>query len=216
MGCWTKCIGGETAACKQCVADSCTPALKTCSGLTPPSLALSFGSQGGACTNDADQQVWTSKGEANFNSDMSDCGHSSLGNKGKATSCMKGKEGYSDGCAACFGDTISCTASKCWTKCIGGETAACKQCVADSCTPALKTCSGLTPPSFAIELGSTGGACTNDADQQVWTSKGEANFNSDMSACGHSSSGDANKATTCMMGKEGYSQTCAACFGATI
>merc|ERR1719498_665642 len=142
-----KCIGGETAACKQCVSDSCTPALKTCSGLTPPSAAIMLGSQGAACTNAADQQVWNSKGKTNFESDMSACGHSSLGNKDKATSCMKGKEGYSDGCASCFGDTISCTASKCWMKCIGGETAACKQCVSDSCTPSLKTCSGLTPPS---------------------------------------------------------------------
>merc|ERR1719223_1379782 len=122
-----------------------------------------LGSQGAACTNDADQQVWTSKGKTNFESDMSACGHASLGNKDKATSCMKGKEGYSDGCA----------------KCIGGETAACKKCVSDSCTPALKTCSGLTPPSAAIMLGSQGAACTNDADQQVWTSKGKTNFESD-------------------------------------
>jgi len=103
---------------------------------------------GGACTNAGDQQVWTSKGEANFKSDMSACGRSSMGNAGRATSCMKDKEGYSDACSTCFGNTIHCTASKCLSKCIGGETAACKQCVEDNCTPDLKACSGLSPPSM--------------------------------------------------------------------
>jgi len=104
----------------------------------------------GACTNAGDQQVWTSNGEANFKSDMSACGHSSMGSTGKATSCMKGKEGYSDACATCFGNTIHCTATKCLSKCIGGETAECKQCVDHNCTPDLKACSGLTPPSTSF------------------------------------------------------------------
>merc|ERR1711976_603777 len=162
------------AACKQCVADSCTPALQTCSGLTPPSVAVQLPADS-ACTNSADQQIWNSKGKSNFDADMNACGHSSLGNQDKATSCMKSKEGYSDGCAACFGATISCTASKCWTKCIGGETAACKQCVADSCTPALQTCSGLTPPSVAFQR-AAGSACTGTSDRQTWESKGSKAF----------------------------------------
>jgi len=142
--CWAKCIGGETAACTSCVDANCTPDLKACSGLTPPS-AVSVAD--GSCTNSGDQSIWTAKGKDNFHSDMNDCGHKSLGNEDKATQCMKGKEGYSDDCAGCFGATISCTAKKCWAKCIGGETAACTSCVDANCTPDLKACSGLTPPS---------------------------------------------------------------------
>merc|ERR1719428_271235 len=128
---------------------------------------------------------------------------------------MKSAEGYSQDCATCFGATISCTAKQCWTKCIGGESAACKQCVSEQCDPALQTCSGLTPPSTVTNV-IAAGACTNSADQQVWTSKGEANFDKDMSQCGHSSLGNQDKATECMKSAEGYSQDCATCFGATI
>merc|ERR1711988_67320 len=123
---------------------------------------------------------------------MNACGKSSFGAESKATACMKGKEGYSDGCASCFGATIHCTASKCLAKCMGGESAACKQCVADNCGPDLKTCSGLTPPSFSLQLPADT-ACTNSADQQIWNSKGKSNFAADMSACGHSSFGDETK-----------------------
>merc|ERR1712159_376055 len=220
--CPLKCMGGDTPACKQCVQANCSPAFNTCSGLTPPSqvsTAIDLVADAGACTNSADQQVWTSKGQANFEADMNACGHSSLGDQDKATICMVGKEGYSQTCAACFGATIACTAKDCLLKCMGGETDDCKQCVQENCSPAFNTCSGLTIPSevsTAIALVADAGACTNAADQQVWTSKGQANFKADMTACGHSSLGNQDKATSCMEGKEGYSQTCAACFGATI
>merc|ERR1719401_78414 len=132
------------------------------------------------------------------------CGHSSLGNKDRATKCMSGKEGYSSDCAGCFGDTISCTASKCWTKCIGGESQQCKQCVKDNCDAALSSCSGITDFPDNVDftwLAIADGKCTNAADQQIWESKGKAAFSADMSACGHSSLGNKDRATKCMSGK---------------
>merc|ERR1712100_206971 len=103
---------------------------------------------------------------------------------GKATSCMKSKESYSDGCASCFGALIHCTASKCMGKCMFGQSAACTECVKDNCESSATACSGITPPSLALYV-PAGGACTNAADQQVWTSKGKANFDADMNACGN-------------------------------
>ena len=100
-----------------------------------------------ACTNDADQKIWTATGEKNFESDLNDCGHSSMGDATKATACMVTKESYSEPCATCFGDLVGCTASKCISSCIFGHTAACAKCVDENCTPAFKTSSGLTPPS---------------------------------------------------------------------
>merc|ERR1712080_757686 len=109
------------------------------------------------------------------------CGKKCLGKASCVKDCMKSAEGYSDGCASCFGDTASCTASKCWSKCIGGDSPACDQCAKDNCDPALLSCSGLTPPTA---VAAAAGACTNDADQQVWTSNGKANFKADMNTCG--------------------------------
>jgi len=104
----------------------------------------------GACTNAADQQVWTSKGKANYHADLDFCAKASWGDAAKATSCIKNREGYSEGCAACFGDAVHCGATTCISKCIFGETAACKQCVTDNCAPAAKTCSGIDDPELAL------------------------------------------------------------------
>ena len=125
----------------------------SCSGITdfPPQVELSW-LAAGKCTNDEDHGVWESKGKAAFSSDMNACGHSSLGNKGLATKCMAGKEGYSSDCAGCFGDTISCTASKCLSKCIGGQSPACTQCVKDNCDSDLLSCSGITDFPPQVEL----------------------------------------------------------------
>jgi hypothetical protein len=144
---------------------------------------------------------------------MSACGHSSWGNQDKATSCMKSKEGYSDGCATCFGATIACTASKCMTKCIAGETAACKQCVADNCNSALETCSGLTPPTFALQY-QGGTNCTDTQDRQIWERNGRSSFISDMSKC--ASDGDQTKAASCLQKKETYTAQCSAALGESV
>mmetsp|Transcript_26628 Transcript_26628/g.75168 ORF Transcript_26628/g.75168 Transcript_26628/m.75168 type:complete len:130 (+) Transcript_26628:76-465(+) len=110
--------------------------------------ALAMGD--GACTDDADMKIWDSKGKADFKSDLSSCATKCFGDGACVTSCMKTAEGYSDSCSKCFGDVASCTKDHCLLKCIKGQTPACKECVDEYCTPALQSCSGLTPPSGAI------------------------------------------------------------------
>ena len=96
--------------------------------------------------SDADKNIWSSKGKANFDTDMSTCGHKCLGRSSCVKSCIESAEGYSDACSSCFGDLAGCTASKCWSKCIGGESDSCKECVTSNCDPTFTTCSGITPP----------------------------------------------------------------------
>merc|ERR1719163_1650942 len=79
----------------------------------------------GACTNAADQDVRSSKGDAWF----SDSVFTSLGclasweDEHETTRCIKDKEGYSQGCAACQGALLHCWVSKC------GNPQACPQAV---------------------------------------------------------------------------------------
>ncbi|CAJ1336088.1 unnamed protein product, partial [Effrenium voratum] len=76
-----------------------------------------------------------------------------------AAIAIAGKEGYSDGCASCFGDVFGCTRQHCKLKCIGGQTPACKQCVKDAgCVASFTGCSGFTPPSLVSAT------CTGSAD----------------------------------------------------
>lgn len=104
----------------------------------------------GECTNDADHAVWKSRGQMYFDKDMSDCGYQSWGNKLSATKCMKEKEAYSDKCAACFAETISCTANHCLWQCMRSQSSACTQCVDKNCEPGFQSCSGLPSPSQLI------------------------------------------------------------------
>jgi hypothetical protein len=105
----------------------------------------------GACTNDADQKIWTGKGKSNFEADLSACGKKCLGAESCVASCMSGKEGYSSTCAACFGQLTQCTEKNCLAQCTGGKSPACAACVQKSCTPAFTTCSGITDVPNAIE-----------------------------------------------------------------
>merc|ERR1719498_1423574 len=204
---------GNSAACKSCVDQKCTPTFKTCSGLTPPSQLVVTTAASNACAGDADQAIWNHQGKSNFQDDLNKCGHSCFGGASCVAKCMKGKEGYSDGCSNCFGELVGCTNKNCLTKCIGGNSPACKSCVNQHCTPTFETCSGLTPPSQALPSNLASSACTDDADQAVWNKQGKANFQDDLSKCGHSCFGGASCVSKCMKGKEGYSDSCSSCFG---
>lgn len=96
-----------------------------------------------------DAQIWSQKGSAAFSSDMETCGRQcALASTSCASDCVKGKEGYSDGCAACFGEVFGCTRDHCKLKCIAGQTAECKACVeAAGCAANFTACSGFTAPS---------------------------------------------------------------------
>jgi len=108
-------------------------------------IALSLAD--GMCGDAPDQAVWNTKGEAHFAADMSTCGRQCVGTNSCVTECIVKAEGYSAACSGCFGNLASCTASKCWFKCITGASASCKACTVKNCVPAFETCSGLTPPS---------------------------------------------------------------------
>jgi len=132
------------------------------------------------------------------------------------TSCMETKEGYSATCAACFGTLAQCTADNCMLKCAGGRTADCVSCLkAAGCDSAWDTCTGWTAPS-ATSVSSKSDACS-DADTAIYGTPGSGggydNFESDMTSCGTQCLGKADCVTSCMETKEGYSATCAACFG---
>ncbi|CAJ1458742.1 unnamed protein product [Effrenium voratum] len=205
--CKLKCIGGQTDACKQCVKDAgCVATFTSCSGFTPPSVSV----QGNQCS-DNDSQIWSQKGLAAFSGDLDACGHQcALSSTDCASKCVQGKEGYSDGCASCFGDIFGCTRQHCKLKCIGGQTDACKQCVKDAgCVATFTSCSGFTPPSVSVQ----GNQCS-DNDSQIWSQKGLAAFSGDLDACGHQCAlSSTDCASKCVQGKEGYSDGCASCFG---
>jgi hypothetical protein len=78
---------------------------------------------------------------------MNACGKSCMGQSACVKDCIVKREGYSDGCAQCFGDLGGCTAKNCWAKCIGGESDSCKKCVQDKCDAGFTSCSGFTPPT---------------------------------------------------------------------
>merc|ERR1712083_986230 len=112
----------------------------TMSSLIPTSMAA------------ATMTIWTKDGSADFASDLSACGHQCLGDASCTSTCIAKRRGYTEACADCFGALTGCTKDNCMFDCMmdaSGST--CKNCVDAHCTPAFETCSGLTPPSKAVE-----------------------------------------------------------------
>jgi len=95
----------------------------------------------GACTNAADQMA---EATAGFATAPRDCGFMCFGmtDPNCATQCMLGK-GLSSACAQCWGDTVNCGIKFCIGQCLDSESAACRQCSAQYCDPALHACAGM-------------------------------------------------------------------------
>merc|ERR1719410_2364184 len=187
------------SSCKNCVDSHCTPAFKTCSGLTPPSSKSLTAPMAGACTDAADQAVWNKDGKADFASDLSACGHKCLGDASCTSDCIEKRRGYTEACSDCFGELTGCTKDNCMFDCmLDANGSSCKNCVDAHCTPAFKTCSGLTPPSSNSLTAPMAGACEDAADQAVWNKDGKTDFASDLSACGHQCLGDASCTSKCI------------------
>merc|ERR550514_1468736 len=204
-----KCAGGRTPDCVSCLKGAgCDSTFVSCTGFTPPSLSL----EATASCSDADADVYNNKGGFdNFESDMTACGLKCLGASSCVSSCMADKEGYSSSCAGCFGDLAGCTASNCMAKCAGGRTPDCVSCLKGAgCDSTFVSCSGFTPPSLSLEAT----ASCSDADADVYNNKGGFdNFESDMTSCGLKCLGASSCVSSCMADKEGYSSSCAGCFG---
>merc|ERR1712190_419183 len=116
---------------------------------------------------------------------MTSCGTKCLGKASCVTSCMQ-TDGWSAGCAGCFGDLAGCTASHCLTKCINGRTPNCVSCLkAAGCDTAAfgsGSCTGFDAPSRSLQI--TDAKCL----------------------------GKASCVTSCMQ-TDGWSAGCAGCFG---
>merc|ERR1719502_2077778 len=114
-----------------------------------------------SCT-DKDKSVWNADaGHAQWQKQMTSCGTKCLGKESCVTSCMQG-DGWSSGCAGCFGALAQCTADHCMFKCSGGRSAGCVSCLKDAgCDTAAfgaGSCTGLDEPSVAAEVAEVAGA----------------------------------------------------------
>jgi hypothetical protein len=111
---------------------------------TPPTTAPTPApTTAAACTNPADQGIWTSKGKAGFSKAMEDLGFSCMGAEKCMSDDMVKKFGYSQTCGNCFGALGSCTKKFCMFKCMGGATKGCTKCTRKNCLAPFSSCSGI-------------------------------------------------------------------------
>ena len=95
-------------------------------------------------------------------------------------------DGWTAGCAGCFGDLAGCTAASCLTKCINGRTPDCVSCLeAAGCDKAAfgsGSCTGFDAPSMALQV--TDAKCTA-ADKAVWDADTDkSKWQGQMTSCG--------------------------------
>merc|ERR1712216_622011 len=136
----------------------------SCTGFDAPAMALLSTA---SCT-DADTTKWNGdSGHAQWQSDMTSCGTKCLGKGSCVSSCLAGN-GWSTGCAGCFGDLADCTASHCLVKCMGGRSAGCVSCLeaagCDKSAFGSGSCTGFDAPAMALL---STASCT-DADTTKW------------------------------------------------
>jgi hypothetical protein len=97
----------------------------------------------GACTNAEDTAIFST---VNIDMIVESCVRTSFGAQPATSNCIQMMSGLSDGCTACFGDTVTCVTMNCLTQCIaGGASPGCVSCRMMNCDPAFAVCSGLAP-----------------------------------------------------------------------
>merc|ERR1712139_454854 len=185
--CLAKVINGRTPDCVTCLkAAGCDTAAfgsGSCTGFDAPSLSVK--ALAGQCT-DADTSKWNADtNHQAWQSDMTSCGTKCLGSGSCVTSCMEG-DGWSSGCAGCFGTLVQCTSTHCLAKCINGRTPDCVSCLkAAGCDTAAfgsGSCTGFDAPSMSVKA--LAGQCT-DADTSKWNADaGQKTWQSQMTSCG--------------------------------
>jgi len=95
----------------------------------------------GACTNMADTTTLMS---IDIGAIVETCVRSSFGAQPATSNCIGMMSGLSEGCTACFGDTVTCVTMSCLTQCLaGGSSPGCVSCRMMNCDPAFAVCSGL-------------------------------------------------------------------------
>ena len=220
--CKLACIGGQTEACTDCVKKAGCPGPFTgCSGFTPPSSNV----VASTCTGSADPQVGVCYQGSSSVLGEKETIHVKVDSyaSGKGVMDLTGSRVQAISCVnkpfTKTGQNISTDVSDC-IHVFGlklSEVAYCSD--QDKVDITLKvagfndraelqkvSCAALAPPP-------SDAACT-DQDKQIWSQKGSAAFTSDMDACGHQCAlSDKSCASKCVQGKEGYSDSCASCFG---
>eukprot|EP00494_Astrolonche_serrata_P022179 UN22436 len=174
--CMMKCLGGQTPDCVKCVTEHCTPAFKTCSGVTPPTQPdgsdcpkpMIDGPLEGACLDTADKGIWDDHGKANFATDLKSCILPTPGDEAAITKCFEKTEGYSPACADCCGKGAICVQKNCLLNCIGEIHQLAVLVLTKISGASFKTCSGLDPPTMLVQP--EDGACMDDADHAIWES----------------------------------------------
>lgn len=133
-----------------------TTTLTTC--IVLPEQAQGDQSPSGHCAgNDQDNEHWLQGGGAeNFEGTNRDCANTCSGNGECVSACVQSKEHYSEACAQCFGELVSCTSANCLLDCSMEQPGDCERCVHEKCNPAFWSCSGLDRQALVNALESPG------------------------------------------------------------
>jgi hypothetical protein len=109
----------------------------------PPSQDAGSGGAG-ACLNEPDTAVLAS---GVVEEAVGTCAQTSFGREPQLSMCIQERTALSDGCTACFAQSVQCIFANCTFECVGGASApGCVMCRRMNCDPAFIACSGLTPP----------------------------------------------------------------------
>merc|ERR1712028_254506 len=103
--CLMKCLGGRTPGCVTCLkgagCDTAAFGAGSCTGFVAPSVAVK--AVAAQCSG-ADTTKWNADAShATWQGQMTSCGTKCLGKASCVSSCMQ-KNGWSSGCAGCYGD----------------------------------------------------------------------------------------------------------------
>ncbi len=99
----------------------------------------------GECTGEADQAALLEH-EAQLEMTITNCVFGCLGQPPTCVStCLIDAVGFSEGCAGCFSDTVTCTLAQCAAVCLDAASAACRDCQAMHCDDDFEDCAGISP-----------------------------------------------------------------------
>lgn len=109
---------------------------------TTPSEDTSTDEPAGACTSETDMALINSGA---VDAEANRCGPGCILNGTQCTiDCMTETIDISDGCASCYAEMMSCSASNCAMACFAdSQSTACRTCVEESCGPQFEECSGI-------------------------------------------------------------------------
>src|SRR5262249_16104024 len=97
-----------------------------------------------ACLNPADQAAGSDATKVSDAAQTCGAGCFGMPHKTCAAKCMTRLVGFSEACAACWGDSINCVTTNCLNECLGGaKDPVCIACSNQHCTPAFHACSGM-------------------------------------------------------------------------